>query len=856
MIKKKYAPRWLRHSAGLLGLMALLTLLYLRAEMVSPQAHYRYLENLRSLQQADVQINSAVLATHAELAHNYDDLVSHLQRARTTLRIAADSPAFLSDEARAALRDKTSELNKSFDQKTLLIDHYQRSNSIFRNSVDYFPRASASFLDSTNPQRRLAYYGPFVREMLTLSRTPSPELVSSLKQQLQRFNTLQLPASERSALEHLLPHARTILQRHPEIDALVRHIINAETTLQLEELTRLYTAGHEDALRIAGYYRLLLFAAGLLLVIYVVYAYARIERNQRELASANKELLKRFEALRHSEYQTRLYGTVFTNAAEGMTITDGHSRIVAVNPAFCAITGYSAPEVIGKNPALLNSGRQNAAFYEEMWKALKEQGKWNGEIWNRRKDGATYPEWLSISAVRNEAGETIHFIGIFTDITDRKQAEERIQHLAHHDALTGLPNRLLLEDRVTQAVLKSKRSGKSTAILFLDLDRFKNINDTLGHEVGDGLLIEAAERGKAVLRETDTLARLGGDEFVVVLPEIDSAQDAGQVARKLLQGLSLPYNLAGHNLTVTGSIGIALCPDDGCTASELLRNADTAMYRAKDEGRNLFRFYSADMNFATLGELLLESHLRSALKNGELLLHYQPKYDALTGKMVAAEALMRWQHPEHGLIPPVRFIPLAEECGLISALGEWALYAACQQQRQWLDAGLAAVPVAVNVSAQQFTHQNIPALVASALSENNLPPALLELELTESLLVRNASETTAVLTQLRAMQINMAIDDFGTGYSSLTYLKHFPVQALKVDRAFVQDIDASDDQVKLAPAIIALAHSLGMYVIAEGIETEAQRDFLSMHECDQFQGYLFARPMPAAAFSQHLATQR
>jgi diguanylate cyclase (GGDEF)-like protein/PAS domain S-box-containing protein len=539
-----------------------------------------------------------------------------------------------------------------------------------------------------------------------------------------------------------------------------------------------------------------------------------------------------------------------------MTITDAASRIVAVNPAFSTITGYTEHEVVGQTPALLNSGRQDRDFYRQMWADLESRGTWRGEIWNRRKDGVIYPEWLSITAVRDDAiGRTSHYIGIFSDISERKESEARIRHLAHHDALTGLPNRLLLDDRIEQALLKSRRSGHMTAVLFLDLDRFKHINETLGHEIGDELLVQAGKRAAAVLRETDTLSRHGGDTFAIVLADIEQPQDATLVARKLLQTFGKPYQLAGHELTVTASIGIALHPSDGVNASELLRNAETAMYHAKDEGRNTLRFYSSDMNFASLGELLLETHLRSALGRGELLLYYQPKIDARTGTMIGAEALMRWNHPEQGMISPALFIPLAEECGLITALGEWALHTVCTQQRTWIDAGLTAVPVAVNVSALQFAHQDVPALVAAALAASRLPPDLLELELTESLLMHNAEHAAAVLGNLRGMKINLAIDDFGTGYSSLSYLKQLPVQALKIDRSFVQDIDEHGENVKLAAAIIALAHGMELQVIAEGVETEAQRLYLANHGCDQFQGFYFDKPMPAEDFAQRLAAQ-
>ncbi|HXE38117.1 MAG TPA: EAL domain-containing protein, partial [Azonexus sp.] len=632
-------------------------------------------------------------------------------------------------------------------------------------------------------------------------------------------------------------------------------IMRSPSAALLEEATRVYVDGHEEALRIAGYYRQMLYLVSLMLAGYAIYALVRFERDRRELSLAHANLAERYEAQRRAEGELRLYATVFTNASEGMTITDGDSRIVAINPAFTAISGYTASDVVGQTPAILNSGQQGPDFYRHMWGELHESGHWQGEIWNRKKDGGIYPEWLSISSVRDEQGAVSHYIGVFTDISERKQNEARIHHLAHHDALTGLPNRLLLEDRLGQAMLKSKRSSKPLGLIFIDLDRFKNINDTLGHEVGDQLLVQAAQRGLAVLRDTDTISRQGGDEFVVVLPELEHRQDAMHITRKLLAALCQPYLLAGHELTVSGSAGIVLYPDDGQTVSELLRKADAAMYRAKEEGRNTFRFFSSEVSTASLGELLLENDLYGALERNELIMYYQPKVNARTGALLGAEALMRWNHREQGMIQPTRFIPLAEENGLINKFGEWAIKNVCAQQRAWLDAGLLVVPVAVNISAQQFAQQDLPRLVAQALAEYGLPPQLLELELTESLLMRNASRAANVLQTLRSMHIHVSIDDFGTGYSSLSYLKQFPVQSLKIDRSFVCEIGEQGESVRLASAIIAMAHELDLSVIAEGVETAAQRDYLNAHGCDQFQGFLFGRPLPAEELGKLLASK-
>lgn len=839
---------------GFATLLALVTWLFVQADDVSPETHYAYMQSLRRVQQADVELNAAVLASYADLLQNYDPLVRHVQTIQNEQETLQRIPASLPEVGQGQLKLLLGKLIASQRDKAGDVDLFKRSNAILRNSELYFPLAAEVALQKADV-RKSGEFEYFVRRLLGLARGVKLDTPEKLSQQLAQLRQQNIQIDGPISMNQLLVHAGAIIERRPEVDALVERIMRSSSSALLEEVTRVYVQGHEDALRLASYHRQLLYLVSLLLAVYAIYALIRFERDRRELGLAHANLAERYEAQRRTDAELRLYATVFTNAAEGMTITGADSRIVAVNPAFTVISGYEQAEVIGQTPAILNSGQQSPEFYRQMWSDLNEIGHWQGEIWNRRKDGGIYPEWLSIAAVRDEHGEVTHYIGVFTDISERKQNEARIHHLAHHDVLTGLPNRLLLEDRISQAMLKSRRSSKPMGLVFVDLDRFKNINDTLGHEVGDQLLVQAAQRGLSVLRDTDTLSRQGGDEFVVVLPELDHRQDAMHVTRKLLAALCQPYLLAGHELTVSGSAGIVLYPDDGQTASELLRKADAAMYRAKEEGRNTFRFFSSEINTASLGELLLENDLYGALERGELMMHYQPKVDAQTGELVGAEALMRWKHREHGMIPPDRFIPLAEENGLINAFGEWAIKNVCAQQRAWLDAGLMVVPVAVNISAHQFAQQDLPQLVSHALAEHGIPPQLLDLELTESLLMRNANRATHVLQTLRSMHVHVSIDDFGTGYSSLSYLKQFPVQSLKIDRSFVCEINEDGETIKLASAIIAMAHELDLSVIAEGVETEAQRVYLMEHGCDQFQGYLFGRPQPAEEMGKLLASQ-
>ncbi len=851
--------RWLSRSrirllGSLIFLVALVTWLFSQATGTSPQAHYDYLQSLRRIQQSDVALNAAVLASHSKIIRNYDLVMGYTAEIRQDRAHLSNLPQGLPTEFSTRLVERSEALIASQIEKENDVDRFQRLNSIVGNSGFYLSTLADELED--DPVFQVSRdYGKFVRHVLAYSQgveSLNPDAVRGELEVVQKL--APKTAQGKRALRQLVLHAEILIHEAPELNALVKRILSARTTAILDEVTSIYIEGREAELRAATYYRICLYAVSLLLALYLVRSLLRLESGRQRLEVAHHNLEERYEAQRRAEGELRLYGTVFTNAREGMTITDVNTRIIAVNPAFTEITGYTLDEVVGQTPSILNSGRQGGEFYRRMWQELQQKGRWHGEIWNRRKDGKVFPEWLSIVGVKGENAEITHYIGVFTDVSEHKRNEARISHLASHDILTGLPNRVLLEDRISDGMKLSKRRGSTMALLFIDLDRFKNINDTLGHETGDQLLVQAAERGLAVLRKGDTLSRIGGDEFVAVLPELDNRQIAADTALKLLAELCLPYQLAGHELTVSGSVGIALYPEDGHTVSDLLRKADAAMYRAKEEGRNTFRYFSAEVARASLDELLLEQELRGALERDELEMYYEPKIDARSGRIVAAEALMRWKHREKGMVSPAIFIPLAEKIGLIHLLGEWALRDVCRQLRAWREVGLLPVPVAVNISAQQFAHQDLPALIKETLASEGLGAELLTLELTESLLMRDTQRASEVLAQLRALHIKVAIDDFGVGYSSLSYLKQFPVDALKIDRSFVCEIDAEGERVKLAAAIIAMAHELDLLVIGEGVENEIQRDYLLAHGCDQFQGYFFGRAQPAEDFGRLLET--
>ncbi len=545
--------------------------------------------------------------------------------------------------------------------------------------------------------------------------------------------------------------------------------------------------------------------------------------------------------------QLRLAAEVFQSSGEAIVISDAQLRILQVNPAYTSITGYTPGEAEGHTPYELSRGVRSPEHDREILNEVQRCGYWQGEVWDRRKSGDSYPKWLTLSVVRDANARIANYIEIFSDISERKEREERVRHLAHHDALTGLPNRALLTDRLTQAIALAQRNDTRVAVMFLDLDRFKNVNDSLGHSVGDKLLHEVAVRLKAAMRASDTVSRLGGDEFVILMPDAQDQAAISTAARKVLEAVSLPYAIDGHELISTPSLGISVFPADGQDVETLLRNADAAMYHAKESGRNNFQFFTQDMNARAVERLSLERSLRRALERDELRLHYQPQYELASGRIVGMEALIRWEHPEEGLISPGRFMPFAEETGLILPIGAWVLERACLQNREWQRAGLPTVRMSVNISALQFRQHGFADTVRHALEVSGLDARHLELEVTESVIMHDAERVTATLADLKRMGLELAIDDFGTGYSSLSYLKRFPIDRLKIDQSFVRDIPSDAEDAAIISAIIGLTRSLGLRTIAEGVETAEQLEFLREQGCDEVQGYLLSRPVPPEA---------
>ncbi|MBH9304292.1 EAL domain-containing protein [Pseudomonas aeruginosa] len=549
---------------------------------------------------------------------------------------------------------------------------------------------------------------------------------------------------------------------------------------------------------------------------------------------------------RLKEDHLRQAAAVFDSTREGVLVTDAQAVIVHVNPSFERITGYRSEDVLGKTPAILRSGRQDQAFYQRLWLALREQDVWSGEIWNRRKSGEIYPQWLHIRVVRNDQGQLTHYVGVFSDLSSIKRSENELDFLAHHDSLTGLPNRVLLRERIEQALENGKDRTVAGALLLIDLDHFKHINDSLGHTTGDMLLKEVSKRLQHQLDERCLLSRLGGDEFAILV-ENDDPEAVARLSQRILDGFNAPFDIHCQPIYISASLGVSLYPEDASDVDHLMQHADAALFQAKDSGRNAYAFYTRVLTARARAHVQVESALRQALDHDELRVHYQPVHDLASGRIVGVESLVRWQHPERGLVPPGEFVPVAEECGLIAALDNWVLKRACRQMREWQQRGVELEFVAVTVSSRLFNRGGLEERIANALEEAGLEPRYLELEVTESAVMEDFEQSLNLLCRLRILGVNLAIDDFGTGYSSLMRLKRLPVHKLKIAQGFVAGLPGAVDDAAIARAIVALAQSMGLRVVAEGIEHQDQALFLREHGCDFGQGYWYGRPQPAEA---------
>ncbi|ABK44728.1 diguanylate cyclase/phosphodiesterase with PAS/PAC sensor(s) [Magnetococcus marinus MC-1] len=624
-------------------------------------------------------------------------------------------------------------------------------------------------------------------------------------------------------------------------------LIHPDDRAKINRQMAAVTRGMQD--RFEADHRIICHKSGELLHIH---ALGIVSRDSRGVPSQMVGTLQDVTRRKMAEEGLVLAKMIFDNAGEAIVITDAQGDITDVNPAYQRIMGYTRDEIVGQNPSILKSGRHDEQFYEQMWNEMLSEGHWQGEIWDRRKSGEIFPKWLTIDAIRDEQGVISNFVGLFMDITQQKETEEQLEKLAYYDPLTELPNRALFRDRLEQEMRLSARGGKSLGLFFIDLDRFKYVNDSLGHDKGDDLLIQVAGRIKHHLRTSDTVARLGGDEFTVILPGIEQTNDVARIAGAIVKSLGEVFVLQGHEVFIGGSIGIAMHPDDGEDYETLTKHADTAMYRAKEEGRGTYKFFTSDMNEINGRRLSLERALRQAVECNQLTLHYQPKVDVKQCRITGMEALVRWNHPEQGLVSPVDFIPIAEETGLIITIGEWVMQQACMDAKRLARSSRHPLQVAINLSAKQFQDALLVAKLERSLQQSGLAPELLEVEITESLAMGDVNRTIEQIGELRALGVKVSIDDFGTGYSSLSYLKKLPLNALKIDKSFIQDLYLDSDDTAIVSSILSMASALGLSVVAEGVENQAQIHFLCEKECPTIQGYFFSKPLPFEAFEKFL----
>lgn len=569
-----------------------------------------------------------------------------------------------------------------------------------------------------------------------------------------------------------------------------------------------------------------------------------IEREANGKAVKLAGTTRDIQDIRRAERETRVAYEVFRSMSEAVSVIDLDFTFVAVNPAFSRITGYSEAEVIGLPSNLLDSSQHSIEFYQRVRGVAVRSGHWSGEMWQRRKDGGEFLSWIELSEVTDANQQRTHFVAVVNDITQKKRAEQELRYLANYDTLTGLPNRTLLSERLSRAIIRARRQESRVAVLFIDLDHFKDINDSLGHAAGDRLLKAAAVRLQATVGPTDTVARLGGDEFTIIVEDLDGVDSAGRLARELLTAFSQPLEVdERHNVSITPSIGVSLYPDHAMVPTDLLKYADTAMYQAKSEGRNTFEIYNEAMDAEARRRATLIAALRRALAQDEFRLVFQPRLSLRSDRIVGVEALLRWRSAEVGDVSPVEFIPLAEESGLILGIGEWVMREACRTLRHWRDAGLMDLSCSINVSVLQLLRAPLADQLRRILAETGVPSDRIELEVTESMVMQNAEQTLAVLHQLREVGVRVAIDDFGTGYSSLIYLKRLPIDTLKIDKEFIGDLTDDPDDKAITATIITMAHSLGLHVVAEGVETPAQLGYLRGQGCDEIQGYWLSRPL-------------
>ena len=842
------SSRWLARAAAVLAVLAGLVWLYARAQIVSPEQLAEYTQNLRDLRELDARISAELLASRLQRVHNYDALTEYVRRERLIVQGAVRVPGFIEGDDRRRVLAAATRLQDTLARKDEMVDRFKRHNAVLRNSLAYFPVAVSALLDDG----ALAVDPGLRRRVERYSRAV---LDSSLRSAESPVAGPARGAGQGAMVDAIVSHGTHIVAETAATDGLLSEIAALGSEEQLEALNRAYSVGYTRALSGRDAYRRALFAVSVGLTVFLAWLFVRLELTRRSLERAHREVSARYEAQAIAERQLMLHATAFRNAHDGITLTDADGNILDVNPAFTRITGWDREEAIGRNPRILRSGRHDREFYAAMWKAVRETGSWSGEIWNRSKYGEVYPELLSISAVRDEGGVLTNYVAVFTDIGRLKAQERQLTQLAYYDALTELPNRTLLADRIVQGIAQTRRTDTLMAVCYLDLDGFKAINDTWGHDAGDNVLVDVAYRLRNALRGGDTVARLGGDEFVLLLLGLASPAEADEAVGRLLALIAEPIVSLPRPTVVSGSMGVTLFPNDDSDPDALLRHADQAMYQAKQAGKNCFLLFDSERDRFARSRHDRVVRIRQALEQREFLLYFQPKVNMRQGRVIGVEALIRWKHPERGLLEPAEFLPVIEDDDLIKEIGDWVIETALDQMQAW-QAQAVTLPVSVNVAGRQLQADDFVDKLKAALARHPSVAGQLELEILETAALADVSKTARVMDECRQLGVHFSLDDFGTGYSSLTYLKRLPSGTIKIDQSFVRDILSDFNNLVIVQGVIGLANAFQRQVIAEGVETAEHGRLLMQVNCDLAQGYGVARPMAAREIPDWVAHWR
>jgi len=843
-------PRHFRLGLALfLGVfVAVLTWLFFLAEKVSPEQHFAYTQKLRDLGDFDARVDGQILANRLEQVRNFDAITEYMHRAELLAGEVGDAPGFLSLEDRTTVAAAASDLVAAMSRKAALVDQFKRDNAILRNSISFFPIATSTFLDTqlltTLPGSMRDPVGKYTREVLAFAHAPTQEGGERVVAARDELAGAALGAPQKHLIDNIIRHGDNIGKRLSSLDALMAEIADLRSNQRLEKLTRSYADGHARAHHAATRYRMALYALVVLLTAFLAYLFFRLDLARRSLATANRELGDRYAAQLAVEKQLVLHATAFRSAHDGITLTDASGNILDVNPAFSRITGWERSEVIGRNPRVLKSGRHDREFYEAMWKSINDTDNWRGEIWNRNKYGEVYPELLSISAVRDSDGNLTNYVAVFSDIGRLKAQESQLTQMAYYDPLTELPNRTLLADRLVQGIAQTRRTTSLMAICYLDLDGFKPVNDTWGHSAGDMVLIEIANRMRQIMRGGDTVARLGGDEFVLLLLGFSSESECQEAIRRLQRQIAMPLTSLPEPISISASVGVTLFPHDDEDPDTLLRHADQAMYRAKQAGKDCYQIFDAEQDRHTRSRRDHVNRIRQALDDHEFVLFYQPKVNMRQGKVTGAEALIRWNHPERGILAPSEFLPLINDDVMVKLIGDWVIEAVLSQMEIWHQEGL-DLTVSVNVASKQLQAPEFVEKLKAALFVHPNVAHLLEMEILETAALEDVAKTSRVIDECRALGVRFSLDDFGTGYSSLTYLKRLPAEIIKIDQSFVREILSDYNNLVIVQGVISLASAFQREIIAEGVETVEHGRLLIQLNCDHAQGYGIARPMPA-----------